>query len=561
MPIRKSIFRQPDQADSTPNPVPPSTANSAAPRKSKDDRGKARFGIRALALILFTAVLCTAALFWIRYWPFAQKSVIQDLQEASDSRVQIRAFHSTYFPNPGCVLDGVMFSHGPDTGKPLITIERLTIQSTYLNILARRISRVTAEGMRVIIPPFGSGQPFHTTHSTITIDQLVANGSTLEFSSQNPNKQHLRFDIHEATLGDVGWEGAFTYRVKVHNPEPPGEISAQGKFGGWVQNDAGKTPVSGEYQFERADLSVYHGIAGVLSSSGKFDGTLAHIEISGTTDTPDFEVKSGGHPTRLSTKFSAYVDAMHGDTFLKRVDAQFRKTHVVASGSIAGSSNSEGKTALIDLSAQAGRIEDILGLFIQKERSPMSGLIALRTKVEIPPSDEPFLRKVKLSGGFGIGGGEFSQPSTQEAVNNLSAGARGEKDRSDPETVLTDLTGRVTMENGVAHFADLSFGVPGAAARMQGTYNLIDYKIDLHGQMQLDTKISNTSSGAKAFLLKMMDPFFKKKNKGEILPIKISGTFRNPSFGLDLEDKKAEQVKPPSHTSAAPAPPHGPGNQ
>jgi hypothetical protein len=59
--------------------------------------------------------------------------------------------------------------------------------------------------------------------------------------------------------------------------------------------------------------------------------------------------------------------------------------------------------------------------------------------------------------------------------------------------VLTDLTGQVVLEHGVATFTDLSFGVPGAAARMHGTYGLIDHKIDLHGQMHVLTKISNTT--------------------------------------------------------------------
>lgn len=81
---------------------------------------------------------------------------------------------------------------------------------------------------------------------------------------------------------------------------------------------------------------------------------------------------------------------------------------------------------------------------------------------------------------------------------------------------------------------------------MHGTYNLITHHIDLRGQLNVDSKLSNTTSGGKAFLLKIMDPFFKKRKKGEILPVRISGTYENPSFGLDLRDKKAQQVAPPS---------------
>jgi hypothetical protein len=81
---------------------------------------------------------------------------------------------------------------------------------------------------------------------------------------------------------------------------------------------------------------------------------------------------------------------------------------------------------------------------------------------------------------------------------------------------------------------------------MHGTYNLISHKIDLHGQLKVDTKISNTTSGTKAILLKMMDPLFKKRRKGEVLPVRISGTYEHPAFGLDLYDKDAQKKLAPT---------------
>ncbi|MGB7865562.1 MAG: AsmA-like C-terminal region-containing protein, partial [Candidatus Sulfotelmatobacter sp.] len=360
-------------------------------------------------------------------------------------------------------------------------------------------------------------------------------------------KKPLRFDIHQAVFQDVGWKGPMTYRVRVHNPDPPGEVAAEGKFGVWNQTNAGETPVSGTYKFDQADLSVYEGIAGKLSSTGKFAGKLAHIDISGNTDTPDFQVKSSGHSVRLTTQFSAYVDATQGDTFLKQVDADFGKTHVVAQGSIATSPDGKGKTTLINLRAKNARIQDFLLLFVQAKRAPMSGNVTLQAQAEIPPGDQAFLKKLKLRGGFGIAGGTFSQPSTQESLNKLSAGASGDKEKdkekggSDPETALTDLSGQVNLLAGSARFSDLSFEVPGAHARMDGTYNLINYKIDFRGRIRVDTKISDTSTGTKSFLLKMMDPIFKKKPKGEVIPVRVSGDYNHPTFGLDLDDKNAQK--------------------
>jgi len=500
----------------------------------------AAFGAMGLCVFLF-----------IRYWPFDEQSVLENLREAGDSQVKVRTFRHKFFPYPGCELDGVVFTRGTAT-KPLIAIEKVTIQATYAGILAHHLSRITAEGMRVTIPPFGSAPPFHTTRSEITIGEIVAKDATLEFQLRDSNKEPLRFEIHQASLQNVGWKNPFSYRLKLHNPQPPGEIESEGKFGVWNQGNAGQTPLSGEYKFQQADLSVYRGISGMLSSTGKFGGNLGHIDVSGTTDTPDFTVNQGGHAVHLTTQFAAYVDGTKGDTFLKSVDAHFRKTRVLAAGSIAKAANDSRRVALLDLSAEHGRIEDILLLFVKKDRPPMSGDVTLTANVQLPSGDEPFLKRVRLQGRFGIGAGKFSKPSTQEGVNKLSAGGRGEKDPADPETALTDLTGRTELANGTATLSDLSFGVPGAAARMRGTYGLIDHKIDLRGQLQVDSKISNTTSGMKALLLKMMDPFFKKRKKGEILPVRISGTYEHPSFGLAIEDEKAEHVPAPKHKPARP---------
>src|SRR6202051_587875 len=521
--------------------APPPSSNSAA--RPQAGRGFSHKTI--LLIVLSSAVLLLIVLATSGLWPFSRNSVLQDMREASDSQVQVRAFHRIYFPFPGCVLEGLVFNHDPREPAPLLTIDKVTIRGSYLGLLTKRVNRITADGLHVTIPAFGSSKTFHTTPSKITIGEILVNNGVVLFDFHDPAKPPLRFDIHEASLQNVGWSGPLTYRLKVHIPQPHAEISTEGKFGVWNKNNPGDTPISGDYTFEHADLSVYHGIAGTLSSQGKFGGILSHIDISGKPDVSDFEVKSGGHPVRLTTDFTAYVDGVHGDTFLNRVDADFWKTHIVAQGSIARTKGGKGKTALIELRSEKARIEDLLELFVKANRAPMSGSIALQAHVEIPPGDEEFLKKIKLRGNFGIAGGTFSKSSTQDGVNKLSEGARGEKDAPDPATPLTDLKGQVSLEEGVSNFSDLSFGVPGANARMHGTYDLLNKKIALRGQLEVQSKISNTESGSKAFLLKMMEPFFKKKKKGEIVPVRISGTYGHPTFGLSLNDKNAQNVPAP----------------
>jgi AsmA-like C-terminal region len=518
-------------------------ANAPA-RIERPGRREARVSSRLIPVTLIALVaICVAALLLSRHWPFREDAVLQDLRESSDSQISVRSFKATFFPSPGCVLDGVVLVHGGGAAKPLISIDRLIVQADYAELFAHHVKRIVAQGLHISVPPLGTGSAFHSTQSEVKVDEFVANAATLEFASNDSNQRPLVFDIHEASLWGVAATAAFSYRVKLHIPEPPAEISAQGKFGAWNKDNVGETPVSGEYTFENADLSVFDGIAGTLSSKGKFEGKLAHIDVAGDTKTPDFEVKSGKHPMQLKSQFSAYVDAAHGDTFLKRVDADFWNTHVVAAGSIARSADGRGKTALIDLQSNQARIQDLLLMFVTAKQAPMAGEVTFRAHAEIPSGPQPFLRKVKLRADFGVAGGKFSDRNTQQDVDKLSEGARGEKQSSDPETVLTNLKGHEDLTNGVVAFNDITFHIPGVGSRMHGTYNLLNERIDMRGQLRVDTEISNTQTGAKSLLLKAIQPFFKRKKKGQIVPVRLGGTYAHPTFGLDLDDKRA-QLRP-----------------
>jgi hypothetical protein len=137
-------------------------------------------------------------------------------------------------------------------------------------------------------------------------------------------------------------------------------------------------------------------------------------------------------------------------------------------------------------------------------------------------------------------------------VNNLSGGARNEEDHhtseqdeAEAESVLSDLKGHVLLKNGTARFSNLSFSVPGAVANLQGTYNLVSETIDLRGTLKTDFEPSKTTHGAKALILRILDPFLKKKHVGYVTPVKSTGTYEHPSFGLDLgdQDRKHENEK------------------
>jgi hypothetical protein len=56
----------------------------------------------------------------------------------------------------------------------------------------------------------------------------------------------------------------------------------------------------------------------------------------------------------------------------------------------------------------------------------------------------------------------------------------------------------------------------------------------------MKARLSQTMTGAKSFILKAFDPFFRKNGQTE-LPIKITGTREHPSFGLDFRHKDKDK--------------------
>jgi hypothetical protein len=40
--------------------------------------------------------------------------------------------------------------------------------------------------------------------------------------------------------------------------------------------------------------------------------------------------------------------------------------------------------------------------------------------------------------------------------------------------------------------------------------------------------------GAKSFFLKVVDPLFREKGAGAVVPIKVRGTPEDPKFGIDV---------------------------
>ena len=501
-----------------------------------------------IGTVLALVVIGGAAVLLLSHWPFTQGTIVMALQTKFSSTVEVKAFRGTYFP-PGCIAEGVTFRRNSDRqGPPIATIEKLTIQGAYWEFFRtpKRVRRVRIEGLRMFVsseserienaaPPGGPKQ------SALIIDQIIADGAVVEVASGESGKEPLKFDIHELTLNSVADDRPLSFHVALLNPNPSGEIRTDGQFGPLQPQDLGQTRLSGSYDFEHADLGGFSGIAGTLASTGKFSGVLEHVEIEGSTDVPDFKVTGSNHAVHLKTQFHGIVNGLDGDVSLPSVQAQFERTSLVSQVEVAKKAAPEGlgesgggKTISLSTTELQGQIQDWLRLLAKADHPALTGAMNFRTQVLVPPGQRPFIERVNLQGDFGIDAASFVRPTTQEKIDNLSQLAQGEKQSDDPASVVENLKGHVVLDHAIATFSDLSFSVPGALAHLHGSYGLLTQQVNLHGTLQLDNKLSKGSKGVKSVLLKSVEPFFKKKNAGEIVPIRIGGTFSHPSYGLDV---------------------------
>ena len=88
----------------------------------------------------------------------------------------------------------------------------------------------------------------------------------------------------------------------------------------------------------------------------------------------------------------------------------------------------------------------------------------------------------------------------------------------------------MSLRDGSAALSNVSFRVHGASASLHGTYSVINYAVDLHGQLALQKELYDTTSGFKSVLSKLLDPIFKRKHAGAVIPVSITGTYDFPVF-------------------------------
>jgi hypothetical protein len=549
-------------------------------------------------LVAVAATLCTVSVLLHRSEPFMRARIVQELQDRFHARVELDSFHVSLADGlraegkglriwppanvegvtvPGSLQEGPVGQGAPE---PLIRLAEFRFHAPLVYAPGRpiHISLVELKGLEIHVPPrshFGNSAAGSTAgiakagplaqqkpgagwnaglvriekQLSFDVETVECQGAHLVMGTNKPGKLPLEFAIAHLKLTGLAAGESMKFDAELTNPRPVGTIYATGSFSPLHAADLGEAPLAGTYRFEHADLASFKGIAGILHSTGRYEGTLRELVVDGETQTPDFRLTHFGNALPLTTRFHARVDGTNGDTWLEPVEATLGRSHFWVQGQVVrvtekdetGALHSIGHDIDLKVDVDRGQIQDFLRLAGHGAMPLMTGTVTMKTALHIPPGPVPVHERLRLQGSFVLDQALFTSEKIQAKLLELSLRGQGRPQdvkTADPDSVRSAMHGNFLMGGGVITLPALEFTVPGADIQLKGTYGQEGGALDFAGTAKLQATVSQMVGGWKGLLLKPADRFFKKDGAGTSVPIHISGTRTEPKFGIGLDKTK-----------------------
>ena len=527
---------------------------------------------------LLTALGVVVAMSLHRAEPMLRAVIVEKLQDYFHARVELDSFHISLLHGlsaegkglriwPPAEVAGVTAPGASPAPSPLIRLDEFRFHAPLHYDPGRPIgiSVVRLRGLDIHIPA-----KTHFTHAPqpggaasgagkgeigaallhFQIDAIQCKDAHLTLESDKPNRLPLEFAISQIKLAGVSAGGPMHFDAKVTIPRPAGVVITSGQVGPWEIDDPGETPLAGDYKLDHADLGVFHGIAGILESRGKYRGALRDLEVNGTTETPDFRLTHFGTPMPLHTHFQATVDGTNGDTYLHPVEAVLGRSRFTAEGEVVRAPpemeggrlvQPGGHDIALNVLVDRGEIGDFLRLASKSGTPLLTGNLTLKATLDIPPGTAPVHQRMKLKGDFSLDNAQFTSAKIQDDVAQLSLRGQGDAKAAKEEKhgsgngVQSAMQGNFTMAGGVVTLPNLKYTAPGAEIDVAGNYGLEGGALDFKGTAKMQATVSKMVGGWKGALLKPADSLFKKGGAGTVVPIHIGGTREHPEFGVDMD--------------------------
>jgi hypothetical protein len=367
------------------------------------------------------------------------------------------------------------------------------------------------------------------------IHHLVATNTRLSLIPHREGKNPKVWDIFELDMKEVGHRQPATFTAALINPIPYGKVESKGSFGPWHGDEPGDSPLSGEYTFA-ADLGSIDGLGGQVNAMGTMTGTLDQISTTGATETPDFKLTEvDGISLPLHTSYDALVDGTNGDVVLKRVDIQLGKSKMLATGLVEGTKGIKGKRIIVNVKSSASNLGELLRFVSKAKAPPADGVLVIDAAMDLPQGKAAILRRLALEGSVRAERVRFNKDTVQDKIDELSRRGQGKPDDESIDDVASRMQTKFVLSNGVLTYRGLSFAVNGATIHLDGTHSLRSKVVDLSGAVLLNATVSNTQTGFKSWLLKPIDPLFRKNGAGTRLVITVAGTQDQPKVSVDFK--------------------------
>ena len=531
-------------------------------------------GVLLLALIALGVAISVAL---HQAEPILRAAIVKRLQEHFHARVELDSFHVSLVNGlwaegkglriwPPAQVEGVTVpgaTAASEPGPPIRPLTKPLIQIAEFRFHAPlrfkpgepvKISVVELKGLDIDVPPkthfahkaAERAEEHGTPLLRFEVESVNCDGAHLTLETDKPGKLPLEFAIAHIKLTHVRPGRPMQFDAELTNPKPAGKILTTGAMGPWLVEDPGETPLNGSYRFEHADLGVFKGIAGILQSTGRYEGVLRDLVVDGQTDTPDFRLTHFGTAVPLHTQFHAHVDGRNGDTWLEPVYATLGQSHFTAEGKVVrvppgttshGTATPGGHEIALHVKVDRGRMEDFLRLTSKNGTPLLTGTLALKATLEILPGSAPVDERLKLNGSFTLDDAQFTSVKIQNEVGELSLRGQGrpnEARHGQGADVRSAMQSDFTMADAVIALPDLKYTVPGAEIDLKGTYGVQGGLLNFTGTAKTEATVSEMVGGWKGALLKPADRYFRKDGAGTEVPIHVNGTRENPAFGVDL---------------------------
>ena len=197
----------------------------------------------------------------------------------------------------------------------------------------------------------------------------------------------------------------------------------------------------------------------------------------------------------------------------------------------------KGRRITLQTRTRNGRLEDFVKLTTRVRRSPMTGLVDVEAKLDIPPGEAEVIERMILDGTFDVASAQFTSQSIQDRVDELSRRGRGSPHDETIDHVAS--TCAAASACAMRSMNVRSLIVPGRAAPRCGSREITTCQTRaarLPGTLApAGQGVADANRVEVAGAEGLRPDAGRRGSAGTLLPISITGTRDQPKFGADIK--------------------------